>query len=152
MKKYNICYNCGKRKPTIKFPDYGFHIGLTCKVCWDKLILHDHSYVYVLIDPRNKEVFYVGQSNNPEKRYRTHLYDKNPASTRKYNRIQDIRVEGYKPELLIVDVAEKTKIYELENLWLITGWKKKWPLTCVVWLYDFVSYQDVERVKMFYNR
>lgn len=60
-------------------------------------------YIYALIDPRNDQVRYIGKANNPEDRYRNHYNSSRDKDTHKRNWINNIRKDGLKPELLILD-------------------------------------------------
>jgi len=76
-------------------------------------------YIYVLVNPLNNEVFYVGYTNNPTRRLNEHIGDK-------YNNYKDAVIEKIinvklKPELKIIDECdyiydEKAKMCEHERL------------------------------------
>lgn len=53
------------------------------------------SYVYLYVDPRNEEIFYIGKGKG--KRYLDHLVDK--SKTDKTKRIADIRLSGQEPRI-----------------------------------------------------
>jgi hypothetical protein len=54
-----------------------------------------NSYVYLYVDPRNEEIFYVGKGKG--KRCSDHLADK--SKTDKTKRIADIRLSGQEPRI-----------------------------------------------------
>jgi len=56
------------------------------------------SYVYIYIDSRNNEVFYIGKGKGG--RLFSHLEDK--SETEKVNRIKEIRKSGFEPKIDIV--------------------------------------------------
>lgn len=63
-------------------------------------------FIYVLIDPRNDQVRYVGKSKDPVDRYRNHYNSARDKNTHKRNWINNIRKDGLRPELLIIDEVE----------------------------------------------
>jgi len=60
-------------------------------------------YIYALIDPRNNHVRYIGKANNPEDRYKNHYNSTRDKNTHKRNWINNVRKDGLRPELLILD-------------------------------------------------
>ena len=74
--------------------------------------------VYTLADPRTKEVRYVGVTNNPEKRYKSHLtatYD----SDEKKAWIEELANAGVLPLLVVVERDKsKPEAYALEASWM----------------------------------
>lgn len=60
-------------------------------------------YIYALIDPRDNQVRYIGKANNPEDRYKNHYNSARDKDTHKRNWINNIRKDGLRPELLILD-------------------------------------------------
>jgi hypothetical protein len=91
------------------------------------------SYVYLLIDPTNDEIFYVGKGKN--NRVFDHLDD--PKNTGKSKRIEQIRTFGEEPkiEILVHGLNDETALkvesaiidlLGLSNLTnLQSGWQKK---------------------------
>lgn len=77
--------------------------------------------LYVLIDPRDESVFYVGISVNPRNRMRNHLrvnnraYKVNPGKARK---IRQIKKAGLLPRMEIVDVLPESRIAQAEQDWI----------------------------------
>ena len=62
-------------------------------------------YIYTLINPVNRQVFYVGMSKHPHNRYICHLSE---AKKRKYIRhkyIYSLSLFGIKPEMKIIEKA-----------------------------------------------
>lgn len=76
-------------------------------------------YIYVLINPINSQIFYVGYTNNPRRRLNEHIkYKYNPY---KDSIIEKILYNGLKPILDIIDECEykfnqKLKMFEHERL------------------------------------
>lgn len=73
-------------------------------------------YIYVLSDPRDGRVRYVGQSKDPEKRYRGHKKGWDNVPKRLWFR--ELRGLGMKPELDIIDCASDGTHNELEAKWI----------------------------------
>lgn len=71
--------------------------------------------IYILIDPRNNQVRYVGKSNNPKKRLQSHYYAYKP--TPKLNWLLKLRKLGISPELLIVDEVPTDEWQFWETYW-----------------------------------
>lgn len=59
------------------------------------------SCVYTLIDPRTNKIRYIGQSINPEQRYKQHLScdDGSP----RVHWIQELRAQGVHPKMVILE-------------------------------------------------
>ena len=69
------------------------------------------SYIYALVDPTSKEVRYVGQSVNPERRYRGHL----KWDSGKLGRwIKQLKISGLKPALTILGKFPESEITKQE--------------------------------------
>lgn len=64
------------------------------------------TYIYALVDPRNNNVRYIGKANNPEERYKNHINSSRDKNTHKRNWISDLRSDGYRPELFILDTVD----------------------------------------------
>lgn len=74
-------------------------------------------HIYVLINPLNDEIFYVGFTNNLKKRFNTHLniYGRSKEkNSYKNNTINKIINNGLKPEMKVIDKCEY-KFNETEN-------------------------------------
>lgn len=80
------------------------------------------TFIYALIDPRNKQVRYVGKSNNPKGRLNGHLKDK--MRTHKANWIKKLLQEQLKPELLILDkvLESEWQFWEVYYIDLYKSW------------------------------
>ncbi len=62
-----------------------------------------YTYIYALIDPRYNTVRYIGKANNPKDRYTNHYNSARDKNTHKRNWINNVRLDGARPELLIID-------------------------------------------------
>ena len=75
------------------------------------------TYIYILQDPRNSLVKYVGKSNNPSRRYRAHLVYTPKNKSYCHNWIQSLKKKGLKPIMTVID--EVTGDWEwLEQYWI----------------------------------
>jgi len=69
------------------------------------------SFTYLLIDPRNNRPFYVGQTCDPQQRYKTHIYSRNRVQpnnvglTPTQERIREIYAANTKPVMKVVGTA-----------------------------------------------
>jgi len=84
-------------------------------------------YIYALIDPRTRQIRYVGQSSDPERRYQQHI---NAAEdTPKGVWIQELRAMDQLPDFILIDECEDAEAFYLENWWILIGKRQGWPLT-----------------------
>lgn len=74
--------------------------------------------IYILIDPRNNDVRYVGKSNSPRKRLSDHCNNKTRKPTHKTNWIRKLKKEGVRPELHVVDVVPIEEWQFWEAYWI----------------------------------
>ncbi len=84
-------------------------------------------YIYGLVDPRNRQICYVGQSNDPERRFHQHI--STIEETPKGVWIQELRTINALPEFILIDECEDGEAYYLENWWILVGRRQGWPLT-----------------------
>lgn len=83
--------------------------------------------IYALIDPRTRQIRYVGQSSDPERRYQQHI---NAAEdTPKGVWIQELRAMDQLPDFILIDECEDAEAFYLENWWILIGKRQGWPLT-----------------------
>jgi len=79
--------------------------------------------IYALIDPRTREVRYVGQTHDPQARYKGHLgSDSNkifwPRSKKDW--IGSLKALGLRPEMVILEQVEPSaNVYEREFRWIL---------------------------------
>ena len=81
------------------------------------------TYIYILQDPITQEVRYVGKSNNPKRRYTSHLCDKPKVKYYSYYWIQSLLKKGLKPIMTIIDETDHDW-QQLEKYWI--GQFKAW--------------------------
>lgn len=76
------------------------------------------TFIYTLSDPVTYQVRYVGKSNNPLSRYRSHYYKCENESQHKRNWINSIKKSGLKPILDIVDEIPISEWKFWETYWI----------------------------------
>ncbi len=69
------------------------------------------SYIYCLIDPRNNQIIYIGQSVNPRARYNRHVADSKYANTHNRSWIKGLIDLGFKP---VLDIIEESSCGEID--------------------------------------
>lgn len=75
------------------------------------------SFIYSLIDPRTKEIRYVGKTNNINRRYLSHV-SCNYNNTKKECWIKCLRKLGLKPLLIILEQVNEANWQEQEKKWI----------------------------------
>lgn len=84
-------------------------------------------YIYGLVDPRTKQIRYIGKSIRPKGRYTDHLNDK--SKTHKVHWIQSLLKKGLKPELVILEqLNDDDNWQEYEKNWIKKGKENGWDL------------------------
>jgi hypothetical protein len=88
----------------------------------DSRLAHHHQtskqFIYSLTDPITKNVRYVGQTGNPQRRYAGHLYNKRGLSKR-VEWIESLKKIKLKPEMIILEeLSEIHKTKERERRWI----------------------------------
>ena len=63
----------------------------------------NNAFIYILSDPRNGLVRYIGKTNDPDMRFKAHLNSSRDKNTHKRNWINNIKNEGMKPDFDIID-------------------------------------------------
>lgn len=87
--------------------------------------------IYVLIDPRNGKVRYVGKANDISQRYRAHLNRARKHQIHKANWIKQLRDLGLKPIVEVIDVVPI-------NEWVY--WETYWIAQMKAWGFDLLNY------------
>ena len=87
--------------------------------------------IYVLIDPRNGFVRYVGKANNVSQRYKAHLNRARNHQIHKKNWIELLKKEGLKPIIEVIDIVPI-------NDWIF--WEKYWISQFMTWVFDLINY------------
>lgn len=85
--------------------------------------------IYVLIDPRTNEVRYVGKANNVSQRYRAHLNRARKHQTHKRNWLEQLKREGFKPIMEVIDVVPIDSWQYWEIYWI--SQMKQWGFKLV---------------------
>lgn len=62
--------------------------------------------IYALVNPINKEIFYIGATANLDSRFSTHISFSKVKDTPKDIYIRQILSKGLRPELLVLDTCE----------------------------------------------
>jgi hypothetical protein len=75
-------------------------------------------HVYGMVDPRTKEIRYVGQSDNIKRRYGAHLKASHSIGLKSW--IDDLTLEGENPLLIILETAEMSEASARELHWIET--------------------------------
>jgi hypothetical protein len=88
-------------------------------------------FIYALSDPRTNQIRYIGKSNNPYNRYSNHYNSARDKNTHKRNWINNIRKDGLRPELIILDEVPKVN-------WQY--WEKFYISLFKSWGFDLVNY------------
>jgi len=83
-----------------------------------------NTFIYVLVDPRNGDVRYVGKSDNPNKRLVDHIRKSNNSITHKNNWIKSLIKDGYEPLIDVIDEVPNSNWGFWEQYWidLFKGW------------------------------
>ncbi len=93
----------------------------------------ENVFIYVLSDPRNDQVRYVGKANNPKDRYINHFNSTRDKNTHKRNWINSVRKDGLRPELIIIDEVPKSE-------WVY--WEKFYISLFKTWGFSLVNYTE----------
>lgn len=72
--------------------------------------------IYALIDPRTKLPFYVGKTNDPKIRLKGHRTGRGTTPSAVF--IREIRVEGYRPEMEILELCDEKDWQDREAFWV----------------------------------
>lgn len=80
------------------------------------------TFIYILIDPRNNQIRYVGKANNPKKRLEGHLGDK--RKTYKTNWIKNLKSKELRPVIEIIDevALDEWQFWEQHYISLYKSW------------------------------
>lgn len=73
-------------------------------------------YIYKLLDPETKEIRYIGQTQQPFKRFKTHLAEK--GKRYKVNWIKSLKEKGQIPVMEVFQCVPLETLGEQESLWI----------------------------------
>ena len=74
------------------------------------------TYIYVLVNPHNNYVKYVGKTNDPISRYKGHLEHKNSTPVSHWvNQLSKINI---KPKLYIIEIVNNGQEKDREMFWI----------------------------------
>lgn len=76
------------------------------------------TYIYALVDPRDGNTRYIGKTNNPRLRLKSHFNKSRHKNTYKFNWINSLRELGLKPILEIIDEVPKSEWKYWERFWI----------------------------------
>lgn len=71
--------------------------------------------VYLLIDPRNNAVKYVGASKQPDTRYQQHLNARMNQGMREW--VKELEAQDMTPEMAVVASTDLRDLDEVEEYW-----------------------------------
>lgn len=88
------------------------------------------TYIYGLKCPVDKQIRYIGKSDNPKNRYQTHMC-LSPGDVNRYKKhwIKKLISKNQKPELVILEKIEADSWEEAEVKWIKKGRQEGWKLT-----------------------
>ena len=89
--------------------------------------------IYVLIDPINNMVRYVGKANNVTQRYTAHLNRARKHQVHKKNWIENLKKQGLKPIIEIIDIVPIDE-------WVF--WETYWISQMKTWGFDLINYTN----------
>jgi len=77
------------------------------------------TFIYILIDPRDNQVRYVGKTKSKNRRYYQHMNEASKGTrTHKNNWLLSLKNKGLKPEMVIIDECEDDSWIFLEKWYL----------------------------------
>jgi hypothetical protein len=76
------------------------------------------TFIYILIDPIDNTIRYVGKTNNPKERFKAHTNIARDNNTHKRNWINKLRKCGCKPEIEIIDEVQLSEWKYWERFWV----------------------------------
>lgn len=72
--------------------------------------------IYALMHPKTNDIFYIGASKTPILRVKQHYHAKSNKIKLKF--LNEIRLLGLNPTLIILDECEKDRVRELEEFYI----------------------------------
>lgn len=105
-------------------------------------------HIYGLVDPRDREIKYVGQTISPDRRLKQHIADTG-SGTPKSDWINEMG--DRKPLMVILDTVAQEDAHAVENWWILfcryKGWQNVNGTNPGAWRADFgeMFSEDLER-------
>lgn len=88
-------------------------------------------YIYALIDPRTRQIRYIGQTDDLPKRLQQHIMDK--SNTPKTEWIKGLLVANLRPDIIqLAQIEDEDNAHMIEYRWVYFGRKNGWELTNTV--------------------
>lgn len=84
-----------------------------------------NTYIYALIDPRDNQVRYIGQTRNLDKRLTQHVRSPLPSLFGWVARLLDVDL---KPRIKVLCMVNTADALRIESEWIKIGIKRGWPL------------------------
>lgn len=80
------------------------------------------TYIYILIDPRNNSVRYIGKTKNISRRFNQHISEASKIRNHKNNWLLSLKIDKLRPEMVVIDECEDDSWVFLEQ-WYIELFK-----------------------------
>lgn len=88
-------------------------------------------YIYALIDPRTRQIRYIGQTDDLTKRLQQHIMDK--SNTPKTEWIKGLLAANMRPDIIqLAQIEDEDNAHMIEYRWVYFGRKNGWELTNTV--------------------
>lgn len=75
-------------------------------------------FIYVLRDPRDSSIRYVGKTINPDKRLKGHIWESSKTNTHKANWIKSLLSIGLKPTIKVIEECSDNEWEEKEKYYI----------------------------------
>ena len=75
-------------------------------------------YIYALADPKDGRIRYVGKTNQPYTRFKTHLRGDVRPDHPKAKWLQSLKLRGLQPSLVILEEVSNDEMDERERQWI----------------------------------
>lgn len=89
--------------------------------------------IYILIDPRDRQVRYIGKTNNPDERFKNHMNRGHNKLSYKRNWIESLKKLKLKPIMQIIDIV-------LIDEWIF--WEKYWISQFKSWGFNLTNHTE----------
>lgn len=74
--------------------------------------------IYALLDPRTKEIRYIGKANRPEHRLLTHIWESHKSNSRKNVWLRELKGLCLQPILQVLETIKFSQWEERERFWI----------------------------------